>query len=97
MLIKKSMRPKVSARLLNHGGHLLLHAAIGLAGQHLHAVEPLQLLLGVVQLLGVPAGDDQIAALLGEGGGQAVADAAALAAAGDIATLPSNLPISSPP
>ena len=61
-------------RLLHHGRHLLLHAAIGLAGQ---------LLLGVVQLLGVPAGDDQIAALLGEGGGQAVADAAALAAAGD--------------
>ena len=70
-------------RLLHQGRHLLLHAAIGLAGQHLHAVEPLQLLLGVVQLLGVPAGDDQIAALLGEGGGQAVADAAALAAAGD--------------
>ena len=34
-------------RLLHHGRHLLLHAAIGLAGQHLHAVEPLQLLLGV--------------------------------------------------
>ena len=53
---------------------------IGLDGEHLHTVELLQLLLGILQFLHVPSGDDEIGPLLGKGGGNAVANGAAAGA-----------------
>ena len=52
-------------------------ADIGLHGQHLDAVEAFQLLLGCFQLLDIAACDDEVRALLGVCGGDAVADGAA--------------------
>ena len=70
--------------MLHHGLVVAAGGHVGLDREHPDAVEPLQLLLGVLQLLYVAAGDDQVHALLGEGGGNAVADgAAALAVAED--------------
>ena len=56
---------------------LLDRADIGLHGQHLDAVEAFQLLLGCFQLLDIAACDDEVRALLGVCGGDAVADGAA--------------------
>ena len=61
-----------------HGGLVVAaRADIGLHGQHLDAVEAFQLLLGGFQLLDIAACDDEVRALLGVCGGDAVADGAA--------------------
>lgn len=57
--------------VVSAGGH------VGLNRQDLHAVETLDLLLGVLQLLHVASGDDDVGALLGVGGDNAIADGAA--------------------
>ena len=70
-----------AARIGNMGRTLLgeevARADIGLHGQHLDAVEAFQLLLGCFQLLDIAACDDEVRALLGVCGGDAVADGAA--------------------
>ena len=60
--------------------HRLIVAAGGDIGpdrQDFDAIKPFQLLPGFLQLLEVPAGDDQIASLLGVSDGDAVTDRAA--------------------
>ena len=67
--------------LLDHICHsglvVAARADIGLHGQHLDAVEAFQLLPGCFQLLDIAACDDEVRALLGVCGGDAVADGAA--------------------
>ena len=55
--------------------------SIRLHSQHLHAVQPLQLLLGICQLLYVSSGQHQVRALLGISSCNAVSDGTASAIA----------------
>ena len=70
-------------RVLDDLFGFLIRVDIRHDGQHLDAVETLQLLLGVEQLLLVAAGDGQVRAFLGISRRHAVADRFCLAAAGD--------------
>ena len=71
-----------AAELLDGQIHHILHhrfvvgarVHVGGHAEHLDAELGLQLLLGRLQLLHVAAGDDQVRALLGIGGGDAVSD-----------------------
>ena len=66
-------------------GRLTPGSHIGLHRQYLHTVQPFQFFLSVQKLLHIPSGQHQIGALLGKGGGNAVADRAA-------ATVAQNCP-----
>ena len=59
--------------IVSASGNIRLH------GQHLDAVQTLQLLLGIHELLHITAGDNDVGALLGIGGGNAIANGTRLA------------------